>query len=67
MSTIWLIRIRANTDVKVRIHVKDRADARPAITAAEVKIPVKAKVAARRPRTAAKGRMAAPQVAKFCD
>jgi hypothetical protein len=54
-------------DVKVRIRVKDRADARPAITAAKVKIPAKAKVAARRPRTAAKERMAAPQVAKFSD
>jgi hypothetical protein len=53
--------------VKVRIHAKDRADARPAITAAKVKIPAKAKVAARRPRTVAKERMAAPQVAKFSD
>jgi len=52
---------------KVRIHAKDRADARPAITAAKVKIPAKAKVAARRPRTAAKERMAAPRVAKFSD
>jgi hypothetical protein len=53
--------------VKVRIPAKDRADARPAITAAKVKIPAKVKVAARRPRTAAKERTAAPRVAKFSD
>jgi hypothetical protein len=53
--------------VKVRIHAKDRADARSAITAAKLKIRVKAKVAARRPRTTAKERMAAPRVAKFSD
>ena len=53
--------------VEVRIRAKDRADARLAITVAKVKIPAKAKGAARRPRTAAKEKMAAPQVAKFSD
>jgi hypothetical protein len=50
---------------KVRIHVKDRAVAKPAITVAKAKIPAKAKVAVRRPRTAAKERMAAPPVEAF--
>jgi hypothetical protein len=54
-------------DVKVRIRAKDRADARPATTVAKVKTPARAKVAARRPRTAAKERMAVPRVAKFSD
>jgi hypothetical protein len=45
---------------KVRIHVKDRADARPATTAARARIPVRARVDARPPRAAAKVKMAAP-------
>ena len=50
---------------KVRIHVKDRAVAKPAITVAKAKIPAKAKVAVRLRRTAAKERMAAPPVEAF--
>ena len=49
---------------KVRIHVKDRAVAKPAITVAKAKIPAKAKVDAKRPKTVVKERMAVPPVAR---
>jgi hypothetical protein len=45
---------------KVKIPVKGRVDARPAITVARAKILAKAKVAVKRLRTVAKARMAAP-------
>jgi hypothetical protein len=54
-------------DVKGKTRAKDRADAKPAITAARAKIPVKAKVAAKRPKTAAKERMAVPPVARSSE
>ncbi len=57
-SITWRTRTKANMGAKVRIHVKDRVDVRPATTAAKAKTPAAARVAARLPRTAAKERMA---------
>jgi hypothetical protein len=45
---------------KAKIRVKDRVDAKPAITVARAKILAKAKAAVKRLRTVAKVRMAAP-------
>jgi hypothetical protein len=50
---------------RARIHVKDKADAKPGTTVAKAKTPVKARVDARLRRTAAKERMAVQRVAKF--
>ena len=41
---------------EVRIHARDRVDARPAITAARAKIPAKAKVAVRTTENSCKGK-----------
>ena len=50
---------------RARIHVKDKADAKPGTTVAKAKTPVKARVDARLRRTAAKEKMAVPRVVKF--
>jgi hypothetical protein len=49
-------------DVKARIRVRDRVDAKQGITDARAKIPAKAKVDAKRLKTVVKERMAVPPV-----